>query len=61
MSQLLLLLMIPYPSLELTFLILDLYPKITSTREMQKEKNKSLPDKGIYEFRNTQLKKEDNY
>lgn len=53
--------MFPCPSLELTFLILDLYSKITSAREMQKERNKSLPDKGIYEFGNTQLEKEDNH
>lgn len=52
--------MFPYPSLELVFLILDLYPKITRPREIQKEKNKSLPDKRTYEFSNTKLKKENH-
>lgn len=47
--------MFSYSSLELdlAFLILDLYPKITNARKIQKEKNKPLSDKGIYEFANT--------
>lgn len=60
MVTLFLLLMFPYPSLELVFSILDLYPKTTRPREIQKEKNKSVPDKGTYEFGNTKLKKENH-
>lgn len=61
MSPLLSLLVFPYRSVELAFFTLDLYPKIISAREMQKEKNKSLPDKGICEFGNTQQEKEANH